>query len=303
MLLAAACSMVQPAPAALGTEQNPVKLALAPAIAPHQALAAGEPLARQLERETGLRIKLSVPASHAAVIEAMGTHNVDLGWLGPLAYLRAHDRAGAEPLLASVRAGSPTRTAQIIVHVDSRITRLEELRGKRFAFVSEASVAGYLFPRALLNASGIDPVSFFAQTAFAGSHEQVVLAVYRRQADGGATFGESVPGTATDARAAVQLMLPDVFEKVQVIARTAPIPNDTLSVRQGIPPAIVQQLREGFLRVAASEAGARALRELDGLDSLAPVTDADFAPVREVVRVLGLDLDAENTPGRTPTSP
>jgi len=302
-LLLAACSMVQPAPAALGTEQNPVKLALSPGTPPQQALTTGEPLARLLERETGLRIKLSVPTSYAAVIEAMGTHNVDVGWLGALAYVRAGERVGAVPLLAVVRAGSATRPGQVVVHADSGITTLAGLRGKRFAFVDEASVAGYHFPRVLLHTNGIDPGTFFAQTTFAGSHDQVVLAVYRRQVEGGATFGESVPGAATDARAAVQPMLPDVFEKVRVIAQTAPIPNDTVSVRQGIPPEIVQKLREGFIRVAASPAGGQALRDLDGLDGFAPVTDADFLPVREAVQVLGLDLDAEIAPHRASTSP
>ena len=100
--------MVQPTSAPLGTEQNPVKLALAPSTDTQKALAAGEPLVELLEAETGLRFKLSVPTSYAATIEAMGTHNIDVGWLAPLAYVLAHDRVGAEALVANVRAAAPT---------------------------------------------------------------------------------------------------------------------------------------------------------------------------------------------------
>ena len=303
MLLAAACSMVQPRTAALGTEQNPVKLALAASIDPQRVVTAGEPLARQLEQATGLKIKLSVPTSHGAAIEAMGTHNVDVGWLAPFAYVLAHERVGAEPLLASIRAGSPTVAGQIIVHADSSITTVEGLRRKRFAFVEQPSVAGNLLPRAWLLTSGLDPASAFEQTTFLGSHEQVVLAVYRRQVDAGATFGERTPGAANDARLAVRSTVPDVLEKVRVLARTEPIPTDTVTLRKGITPELARQLRDGFLQVAASPAGAQALRALDNIDGFAPVADADFQPVRAAAQRLSLDLDAESTPSRTPTSP
>lgn len=300
MLLAAACSMVQPRPAALGTEQNPVKLALSASIEPQRMVTAAEPLAKQLEQATGLHIKLSAPTSHAAAIEAMGTHNVDVGWLGPFAYILAHDRVGATPLLTSIRGGSLTVTGQIIVHADSGITTLEGLRRKRIAFVDQTSVTGSLLPRALLVAESIDPASAFGQTSFLISHEQVVLAVYRRQVDAGATFGERAPGAANDARLTVRPTVPDVLEKVRVLARTDPIPNDTITLRGGIPPELARQLREGFLKVAASPAGAQALRALDNIDGLAPVTDAEFQPVREAAQRLGLDLDAEAAPSRTP---
>ena len=303
MFLAAACSMVQPRPAALGTEQNPIKLALAASIEPQRMVTGGEPLAKQLEQATGLKIKLSVPTSHAAAIEAMSTHNLDVGWLAPFAYILAHDRVGAEPLLASVRSGSPTVAGQIIVHADSGITTLEGVRRKRIAFVEPPSVAGNLLPRALLLAGGLDPASAFEQTTFLGSHEQVVLAVYRRQVDAGATFGERSPGAANDARQTVRATVPDVLEQVRVLARTDPIPTDTITLRKGISPELARQLQDGFLKVAASPAGAQALRALDGIEGLAPVTDADFQPVREAAQRLGLDLDAASTPSRTPTSP
>src|SRR4051812_35194204 len=161
MLLMTACSMVQPAGAALGTEQSPVKLALAPTTDPQKALAAIEPLTRLLAAETGLRFKLSVPTSHAAAIEAMGTTNVDVAWVGPLGYLAAHERVGAEPLLAGVRNGTAASARRIMV-----------------------------------------------------------------RADGGAILGERVP--------------PEVADQITVVGQVVSIPNDTLCVRKGIPPALVR---------------------------------------------------------------
>ncbi|MFN8633454.1 MAG: PhnD/SsuA/transferrin family substrate-binding protein [Chloroflexota bacterium] len=100
--------MIAPAVAPLGSEQNPVKLALAPASDTPKVLAAILPLTKLLEQETGLRFKLSTPTSHAATVEALGTTNVDVAWLAPLGYLLARERVGVEPLLVAVRDGSTT---------------------------------------------------------------------------------------------------------------------------------------------------------------------------------------------------
>jgi phosphonate transport system substrate-binding protein len=216
--------MVQPAGAPLGTEQNPVKLALAPTTDASKALAAIEPLTRLLAAETGLRFKLSVPTSHPAVIEAMGTTNVDIAWVGPLGYLAARERVGAEPLLAGVRNGSMASVSRIMV-----------------------------------------------------------------RADGGAIIGERVP--------------PELADQITVIGQMVSIPNDTLCVRKGIPPALARKLADGLLRVAASPAGAQVLRDLYAIDGLAPIADNAFEPVRAAVGLLDLDLDAAIAPARARATP
>jgi phosphonate transport system substrate-binding protein len=287
--------MVPPAAAPLGTEQNPVKLALAPSTETPKALAAVEPLTRLLAAETGLRFKLSVPTSREAVIEAMGTNNVDLGWLPPLSYLVARDRVGVEPLLANVRRGSTTASGQIVVRADSGITSLNGLRGGRFAILDERSVTGYLMPRALLAAQGIEPDGYFAQTLDVGSADAVLLAVSSRRADGGVV--------ANDGPSALRLTPPGLDERFRVVAQTAPVPNDTLSLRKGIPPALGRKLGDGLLRVAASPAGAQILRDLYDVDGLAPIADDAYEPLRTAVRLLDVDLDAALAQRRAVTTP
>jgi phosphonate transport system substrate-binding protein len=294
--LVVACSMVQPSGGQLGTEANPLKMAFVPSTDSQKVLGSGEPIARLLERETGLKFRVSVPTSYAAVIEAMGANNVDIGWLAPFAYVLARDKFQAEVILASVRGGSKTYTGQIIVHADSGITDLQQLKGRKFAFVEPGSASGYLFPNALLAQNGIDSKTFFGETTFAGGHDKVVIAVYNRQVDGGATFGDSVEGKLTDARTTVQGTLPDVLEKVKPIAKTEPIPNDTVSVRKGLPPDLVAKVRDGLLKVAEDPDGKKALADLYRIDGLAPSQDGDYEPVRKAARALNLNLEQELAP-------
>jgi phosphonate transport system substrate-binding protein len=296
----AAASILAPSASAnqapLGTPGNPLKMAFVPSTDSQKVLASGQPLADLLSQQTGLSFTVSVPTSYAAVIEAMGAENVDIGWLAPFAYVLAKDKFNSHVILSSVRGGSKTYTGQIIAHVDSEINSVTDLPGKKFAFVDPGSASGFLYPNALLAMNGIDYKTAFAETVFAGGHDKVVIAVYNKQVDAGATFGDSVEGVMTDARTNVVSTLPDVLEKVKIIGKTPPIPNDTVSVRAGLPFELVAQVQEGLLAVAASEEGKKLLNDLYRINGLAPALDSEYDSVRSAASVLGLDLEQELAP-------
>src|SRR5213078_4384554 len=70
-----------------GSTGNPVNMAFVPSADSQKVLASGEPLAKLLTDATNLNFKVSVPTSYTAVIEAMGSNQVDVGWLAPFAYV------------------------------------------------------------------------------------------------------------------------------------------------------------------------------------------------------------------------
>ncbi|HVH30669.1 MAG TPA: PhnD/SsuA/transferrin family substrate-binding protein, partial [bacterium] len=116
---------------------------------------------------------------------------------------------------------------------------------------------------------GYDPDKFFGQTVFAGSHPNVILAIYRGQVDGGTTF--------EDARTTVQRQFPDVLDKVKPIAWTDPIPNDTWSVSASLPPDLKAKIKDRLLRIAQTVEGKDALKglyEIEGLAATVELTDA-----------------------------
>ncbi len=265
----------------LGTSKNPLRMMFVPSGDAQVIVKGGREVGDLLQKETGLHFKTSVATSYAAVIEAMGAGKVDIGWLATFSYVLAKDKYDVELLLVVQRFGSPFYRGQIMVRADSGIQSLKDLQGKRFAFVDPASTSGHLYPKTLLLSKGLDPKTFFGKSVFAGSHNAVVLSIYKGEVDGGAAYDGS--------RAAVAKSYPDVFEKIKVIAYTREIPNDTVSVRKDIPEGLKAKIREGLKKISQSPKGSKVLKRLYGISGLMDL-DGLFDPVREAGRLLNLDL-------------
>ena len=266
----------------LGTSSNPIRMMFVPSGDAQVIVKGGQEVAKLLQKETGLHFKTSVATSYAAVIEAMGAGKVDIGWLATFSYVLAKDKYDVELLLVVQRFGSPFYRGQIMVRADSGINSLDNLQGKRFAFVDPASTSGHLYPKTLLLSKGLDPKTFFSKTIFAGSHNAVVLSIYKGEVDGGAAYDGS--------RAAVAKSYPDVFDKIKVLAYTKEIPNDTVSVRKELPADLKVRLRNGLKNISDSPEGSKVLKRLYGISGLMDL-DGLFDPVREAGRLLDLNLE------------
>jgi phosphonate transport system substrate-binding protein len=135
----------------------------------------------------------------------------------------------------------------------------------------------------MLAANGIDPDSAFSQTIEAGSHNNVITQVYNGDCDAGATF--------VDARSSVEEDLPDVNEKVVVLATTSDIPNDSVAFIAEFPEETRQQIVTALLAIAASEEGQAALNTLYSIDNLQAADDSFYDAFRADLSRAGIDIE------------
>ncbi|HEV8638845.1 MAG TPA: phosphate/phosphite/phosphonate ABC transporter substrate-binding protein [Chloroflexota bacterium] len=300
---AAGAPQATPAAAAPGTAGPTLKMAFVPSANSQKILSSGQPLGDLLARLTGYRFEVDVPTSYAAVIEAMGAGKTDVGWLAPFAYVLAHDKYGAEVMLMVMRDGTKSYVSQFIAHADSNIKTIEDLKGKKFAFGDAASASNYLYPAAYLKEKGYDPKTFFSEVFFAGGHDKVVLAVYGKTVDGGATYGRSNPDPSRplrDARLLVRSAQPDVVDKVKIIAETDTIPNDTVSVRKAMDQAVVDKVKTALLQAAKMDEGKKYLTDLYDIDGFADAVDSDFDPIRRKAQLVGVSIEQAVIPPAKP---
>ncbi|MBS1251590.1 MAG: putative ABC transporter phosphonate/phosphite binding protein PhnD2 [Anaerolineales bacterium] len=248
-----------------------------------EIITGGEAIESQLEEITGYEVDTNVATSFAAVVEAMGAGNADIGWLNTFGYILAHEKYDVDVILATVRFGRSFYTGQIIARADSGIETLSDLAGKTMCWVDPLSTSGYVIPRVMLQAEGIDPDADFADTIEAGSHNNVVAAVYNGDCDAGATY--------VDARGTIEDDFPDVKDKVVVITESPEIPNDTVSVRKGLDPEIVENIQNALLEIAQTEGGQAALEEVYEIEGLVVKDDSFYDAFRTTLDAAGVDIE------------
>lgn len=260
-----------------------------------------KPMSDYLAKELGIPVTTFVGTNFVGVVEAMGSKQVDIGFLNPLSYVLAHNDYGVIPILKSVRKGSYQYRAQLTVRVADKIPKCDlakdptcketfaALKGKKLAFVDPASTSGYLYPSSFMKNAGIsvEKGQHFSDTIPAGSHDNAIKAVYNRTVDASWSF--------EDARERVAAEFPDVKEKLEVVAYTDWIPNDTVSVRKELPKDLVNKIQVAFMNYAASEEGKKVLFSLYEIDNFAQGKEADYQPVIDMAKNMGIDVKAELT--------
>ena len=281
--LIAAGSLTGCCPAKLGTEDNPIIMQFVPSGDTEEIVAGGEEIAQMIKDKTGLVVQANVGTDFAAVREAMGTGKVHIGWLNTFNYVLANEKYGVDAGLVTVRYGSNSYKGQIVVRADSGIASLEDLKGKTMCWVDTGSTSGYVIPRIMLKANGVDPDADFASTTESGSHNNVVAAVYNGDCDAGATY--------SDARSSVEEDYPDVKEVVTVLATTTDIPNDNVAFIKDFPADVRDQITQALLDIAATEEGQTALETVYSIAGLEAADDSFYDGFRADLSAAEIDIE------------
>ena len=112
--------------------------------------------------------------------------------------------------------------------------------------------------------------------------------VYQRQVDAGATFHTPITnGKPQDARKLVLTQFPDVFEKIQILALTDPIPNDPIVFRKDLPMELKSKIQSSLVEYLKTEDGKDTFMKLYNMNDVMPVTDEHYDDVRKSLQRLG----------------
>lgn len=277
--------------AELGTAENPIKLHFVPSVDAKVIEDNSKIFKEYLEKNTPYKYDVSIPQSFVAVVEAFGTKRADVAAINTFGYVLAHDKYQAEALLTVLRHGSSTYQSQYIVKAGSPIKKIEDLAGKKIAFVDPASTSGYLLPLKTLKDKNIEP----KETMFAQKHDNVVSMVYQGQVDAGATFysppskDDKGKEQIEDARRLVLTQYPDVEKKVVILSLSEPIPNDPIIFRKEMPEEMKTKIVDAMISFVSTEEGREAFNAIYGVTALKKATDEDYKSVREMLKALGKD--------------
>jgi len=243
--------------------------------------AKAKPMGDMLSKELGIPVKVTVTTNFNALVEGMAAKKIDVGFLSPVNYVFAKDKKKAVTLLLQTsRKGSDSYKAMFVKRADDNtINKLEDIKGKRVAFVDGSSAAGYTYPVLMLKNIGINPDTD-VKGIMSGGHDKALQALYRGDVDVATVFD--------DARDRIEKEYPDAKQKLVPFVKTEPIPNDTVSIRNGFSEAFNKKVQDAFLNIMKTEEGKKIGNEIYNFDGLVVGKDENFKSVRDAIEKMGL---------------
>ena len=291
-----------PAPKAgeLGAFGTPITMAFVPSGESGVIAKSSSAIAACLDKMTGLTYAVQTGTSYAAAIEAMGAGKAQVGFLNTFSILIAEAKYKIIPAMINLRnyqtndldsdkaLGNqlePFYKAQFITTATSGIKTYADLKGKTFCFVDPLSTSGYIVPRIILKANGIDPDKDFASTTNAGSHQNVASSVYKGDCDAGVTF----INVLTDAT--LNKTYPDIQTKLVVFADSDRIPNDGVQYIKTLDPKIQAITTEALLAMAKDPGGKVVLAKLYTINAFQKLDPSMtyYADFQKVLQKAGVD--------------
>lgn len=265
-----------------------LRVGFVPAEDAQQVIQNAQPIVDILHKRLGMEVQPFVATDYTGVVEALRVNKLDIAFLTPASYVLARSEANVRVVLKSERKGNPYYYAAIITRADSGIKKLEDLRGKTFAFGDPVSTSANVFPRKMFHERGIDPVRDFKHILYSGGHDATVLAVLNRKVDAGATYANSPD--SKDTAWMRYLKDPEDAKKIRAIAFSEPIPADNLVINGNLDEAIARKVEKIFLELSRDPAGKKMLRDLYQIDGFVPASDQDYDSVRQAFGVAGIRL-------------
>lgn len=278
LLLTVALLVCSAASAADGKDPARLRVALLPDENAATLIQNAQPLKAYLEQRLRKDIEIVVTTDYSSMIEAMRFGRIEVAYFGPFSYVLAKSKAPAiEPFAVGVERGAPTYQSVLIANAAGPVKKLEDVRGKTFAYGDQASTSSHLAPRAhLLRKAGLDGDVDY-RVVHLGAHDAVARAVQAGQAPAGALskpiFDALVQRGTIDASKVVQLDL------------SAPIPNYPIVMQGNLAPALKTAIRSAFLDLRDKEV-LKSFR----VEAFVATDDKAYDVLRETASILKLDI-------------
>ena len=180
-----------------------------------------KPLADYLAKQLGRAVKLRTVDSWEGLAKSLASGETDIALMGPWGYVLANHQAGAEAVATILYQGKPEYFAIMVTNPKSGIRKIDDMKGKTFAFGDKGSTSGYLIPNHEFMMRGIDPDKFFSKVIYT-KHQAIQTQVTRGELDAGADYNRN-------RDAMIEQGLIKAVDS-HIIWTSAPLPNDALAL-------------------------------------------------------------------------
>lgn len=247
------------------------RLAVHPLHNPAKLMQAYQPLVEYLNSQiNGVRFDLEASRDYANFEEKFRQRKPELLLPNPWQTLEAM-KVGYH--VVAMAGEAQDFKGLFVVRRDSKVRQPADLRGKAVAYPSPTALAACIMPQYFLHGYGIN-VNTELDNRYVGSQESAIMNAYLGKTAAGVTW--------PPPWRAFQKEHPHEATELKVIWETESLINNSVMVRDDVPPELAQQVRALLLGLAGSAQGKAILAGMETA-SFFPASDADYDVVRQYV--------------------
>ncbi len=258
-----------------GNTEEALTIGVIPSQTEGEMQGAMDKLQSKLSEELDREVKIDTYPDYNGVVEAMNYDKIDMAFFGPLTYVIAHEKSGAEAIVTQLVDGEPFYHSYIITNKDNPYGSLEDLLKDRkevdFAFGDPNSTSGSLIPSIELQDRNVytDKDNHeFKTVRFTGSHDATSLAVQNKQVTAGAVdsaiYNQLVEAGTVDG------------DQLKVIWKSEKLFQYPWAVKKGMDEETKKQLQEIFIGIKDEE-----ILNAFGASGFTEASNEDYESIRK----------------------
>ena len=251
------------------SEEKVIKMGFVPLKNSEQLIEDVKPIAEYLSERLGVKVEAFTASNYIGVVEGIGSGSVDFGIIQPL-------------LTSKGTTGKPGYTAELYVRKDSGIKSLQDVKGKKVAFVDPSSSSGYIYPGAMLVKAGINLEKDISYQ-FSGGHDKSLQLLLNRDVDVIATF-DGVPER-------YKKDFPNAVNEVEKLATSDMIPGVMVTASNKMDKELQEKLKQALLDIEKDPKLKELFKKMFSITGFSDVDQDAYSKVEATAKIMNVDLD------------
>jgi len=260
-------------PADQPPRSSPLRVAVGAMVSPKETFIHYRELFEFIGGKIARPVELVQRKTYLEINQLLGRNEIDLAFICSGPYAGGKEAYGFHVLAVPQVQGGHFYRSYLIVNQKQPYQRLEDLRGRVFAFTDPDSNTGRLAPAFWLHQRGERPERFFSKIIYTYSHDNSILAVGRGLVDGAA-----VDGLVWEY---FQSADPELTRPTRIILKSEPYAIPPVVASRDFPQEKRKQIGEILLAMHLEAEGRQILRGLMIDRFIAPPADW-FENTREI---------------------
>ena len=264
-------------------EEKVIKMGFVPLKNSEKLVEDLKPISDYLSERLGVKVEAFTASNYIGVVEGIGSGSVDFGIIPPFSALLAQKQSNAKPILTSKgKTGKPGYTAELYVRKDSGIKNLQDVKGKKVAFVDPSASSGYIYPGAMLVEAGLNLEKDISYQ-FSGGHDKSLQLLLNKDVDVIATFDGVEDRYAKD--------FPQAKTDIQKLATSDMIPGIMVTVSSKMDKDLQDKLEKALRDIENDPKLKELFTKMFSITGFTDVDQEAYKKVEATAKVMNVDLD------------